>query len=212
MKEEDDLYQKIHGNIIFSVFMRRCYKYDMTLLAKNQRCPCPEKMHLTVTSPASLKKMIFILENIVFLLKYHIDWHQKKDTRNSHLRYSTRKGVLRNFTKFTDLCQSLFFNKVLKKSLFFYRRKACNFIKREALAMVFSCEFCEISKTTTFTEHSLVTASGVPIILCSFMETFIDVFIYCFPVKEKQETQYIGLKFYFFFNLYDWRYSLRSCI
>ena len=73
MKEEDDLYQKIHGNIIFSVFMRRCYKYDMTLLAKNQRCPCPEKMHLTVTSPASLKKMIFILENIVFLLKYHID-------------------------------------------------------------------------------------------------------------------------------------------
>ena len=32
------------------------------------------------------------------------------------------------------------------------------------------------------------SASGARIILCSFMETFIDVFIYCFPVKEKQET------------------------
>ena len=136
MKEEDDLYQKIHGNIIFSVFMRRCYKYDMTLLAKNQRCPCPEKMHLTVTSPASLKKMIFILENIVFLLKYHIDWHHRKDPRNSHRRYSTRKGVLRNFRKFTDLCQSLFFNKVtgvrpatLLKERLWQRCFTVNFVK-----------------------------------------------------------------------------------
>ena len=27
---------------------------------------------------------------------------------------------------------------------------ACNFIKKEALAQVFSCEFCEISKNTFF--------------------------------------------------------------
>ena len=43
-------------------------------------------------------------------------------------------------------------------------------------------------------------------ILCTFKETF----IYCFPVKkkkQKQETQYIGLKFDFFFNLLGWRYS-----
>ena len=53
---------------------------------------------------------------------------------------------------------------------------------------MFSCEFFEISKNTFFTEHPWATASGVPIILFSFMETFIDVFIYCFPVKEKQET------------------------
>ena len=31
--------------------------------------------------------------------------------------------------------------------------KACNFIKNEALAQVFSCEFCEISKNTFFIEH-----------------------------------------------------------
>ena len=30
---------------------------------------------------------------------------------------------------------------------------ACNFIKKETLAEVFSWEFCEISKKTFFTEH-----------------------------------------------------------
>ena len=33
--------------------------------------------------------------------------------------------------------------------------KACNFIKKETLAQVFSCEFCEIFKNTFFTEHLL---------------------------------------------------------
>ena len=31
--------------------------------------------------------------------------------------------------------------------------KACNFIKKETLAQVFSCEFCEIFKNTFFVEH-----------------------------------------------------------
>ena len=55
-------------------------------------------------------------------------------------RCSVRKGVLRNFVKFTakHLCQSLFFNK--------FTGQACNFIKKETLAQVFSCEFSEISK------------------------------------------------------------------
>ena len=47
-----------------------------------------------------------------------------------------KKGVLKNLAKFTGkhLCQSLFFNKVAGQ--------ACNFIKKETLAQVFSCEFC----------------------------------------------------------------------
>ena len=100
-------------NMVFSVYMRSRYKHDIALLAKKQRYPCPEKIHLGVTSPASPKKMIFILENMVILLKYHIDWHPRKGPIRSHRRSSTRKGVLRNFAKFTgkDLCQSLFFNK-----------------------------------------------------------------------------------------------------
>ena len=39
------------------------------------------------------------------------------------------------------------------------RPLAWNFIKKETLAQVFSCEFCEISKNTFFTEHLRMTAS-----------------------------------------------------
>ena len=51
-------------------------------------------------------------------------------------------------TKFTGkhLCQRLF----LKKRLW---PQACNFIKKETLVQVISCEFCEISKNIFFTEH-----------------------------------------------------------
>ena len=45
----------------------------------------------------------------------------------------------------------------------------------------------------------------VPMILYTFMETFIGVFIYCFPTKKNQET-YIGLKLDFF-KLYAWIHS-----
>ena len=56
--------------------------------------------------------------------------------RSSRPEVLYKKGVLRNFAKFTGkhLCQSLFFNR--------------NFIKKETLAQVFYCEFCEISKNT----------------------------------------------------------------
>ena len=62
---------------------------------------------------------------------------------SSRLDVFCKKGVLRNFRKFTGkhlLCQSLYFNKVADQS--------CNFIKIETLAHVFSYEFCEISKNT----------------------------------------------------------------
>ena len=57
-------------------------------------------------------------------------------------------GVLwRNFAKFTGkhLCQSLFFNKVagLRPAI----------LLKKKLWHIFSCEFCEISKNTLFTEH-----------------------------------------------------------
>ena len=48
--------------------------------------------------------------------------------RSSRLELFCRKGVLRNFAKF----------------------KASNFIKKQAPAQVFSCEFCEISKNIVF--------------------------------------------------------------
>ena len=53
--------------------------------------------------------------------------------RSSPWRCSVKIGILKNFAKFTGkhLFQSLFFNK-------------------ETLEQVFSCEFCEILKTTFF--------------------------------------------------------------
>ena len=61
---------------IFCIYGRR-YKHDIpppTARQKNpKRCPCPEKIHIRVTSPALPKKMIFILENAAFLLKHHVD-------------------------------------------------------------------------------------------------------------------------------------------
>ena len=56
-----------------------------------------------------------------------------------------KKGVLRNFAKFIGkhLCQNLVFNNVAG-----LRPEACNFIKKETLVQVFSCEFCEISRNT----------------------------------------------------------------
>ena len=39
------------------------------------------------------------------------------------------------------------------------RPEACNYIKKETLAQVFCCEFCEISKNTFFVEHLWTTAS-----------------------------------------------------
>ena len=75
--------------------------------------------------------------------------------RNSRQRCSMKKGVLRNFRNFTGkhLHQSLFFNKVIGLM------QACNFIKKESLAQVFFCEFCDISENTFFTEHLWATAS-----------------------------------------------------
>ena len=64
------------------------------------------------------------------------------NARSSHRRGSVRKGVLRNFAKFTG--------KHLYYSLLF---------KKETLAQVFSFEFCEISKNAVFTEYLLTTAS-----------------------------------------------------
>ena len=55
-----------------------------------------------------------------------------------------KKDALKNLAKFTGkhLCQSLFF-------------------KKETLAQVFFCEFCEIFKNTFFTEYLWATASVV---------------------------------------------------
>ena len=63
------------------------------------------------------------------------------------------KGRLSHLTKLSSLPVVF-----CKKGVFRNRPEACNFIKKEALAQLFSCEFYEISKNTFFTEHHRTTA------------------------------------------------------
>ena len=63
------------------------------------------------------------------------------------------KGALINRTKFTGkhLCQGLFFNKLAGLG-------AATLLKKK-LTLLFSCEFCKISKNTLFIEHLCMTTS-----------------------------------------------------
>ena len=103
-----------------------------------------------------IKPFSHIIEEHFFIILKVLSFKQIKPTflegksptlreyRSSHQRCSVRKGVLRNFAKIKGkhLCQSLFFNKV----------------KKQTLAQVLYCEFCEIFKNTFFTEYLWATA------------------------------------------------------
>ena len=66
-----------------------------------------------------------------------------------------KKSVLKIPTECTGrhLCHGLFINKVAG-----LLPLACNFIKKQTLTRVFSCEFCEIFKNTFFYKTSPVAA------------------------------------------------------
>ena len=55
----------------------------------------------------------------------------------------------------------LCYDKNSRQTLANHSFEACNFIKKETLAQVFSCEFCEIYKNTFYYRTLLVAASGV---------------------------------------------------
>ena len=62
-KRKDNLSQEIHGNMIFSVYMYNCYKYDNTILQKKQRWSSPKKIHLKVIDIPDC-----ILERVLMIL------------------------------------------------------------------------------------------------------------------------------------------------
>ena len=76
---------------------------------------------------------------------------------SSQRSWSVTEGLLKNFEKFTGkhLCQGLSLKKIAG-----WDAEAWNFMKKETLTQVFSCEFCEIYKNTFFTEHLRAIASG----------------------------------------------------
>ena len=60
---------------------------------------------------------------------------------------------------FLEISQNSQENTCARDSVLIVAGGACNFIKKESLAQVFSCEFCEIFKNAFFTEHVWATAS-----------------------------------------------------
>ena len=69
-----------------------------------------------------------------------------------------RKSLEKQDTQFREESSNCFWNQ--PPEVFHEKRpEACNFIKKETLAKVFSCEFCEVSKNTIFTEHLWTTDS-----------------------------------------------------
>ena len=131
----------------------------------------------------------------VFVEKNHQPNTSSFNETNLDIKEAATRGVLckkvfllRSFTKLTgkQLCQSLFFNKVASL--------------RPATWGLFSCEFCEISKNTLFTEYLWTTASGIafcvlwPIFYCHF---FFAVNFWIFSIfDEKLDDWYIPPKKY----------------
>ena len=88
--------------------------------------------------------------------------------KSSHQTCSLIKCVLKNFAKLKGkhLCQSLFCN------------KACNFIEKETLVQVYSCEFRDISENI----------SRLLLYKCNFKITVLLIF--CINVKMESRTIY----------------------
>ena len=66
----------------------------------------------------------------------------------------------------------LCYDKNSRQTLGNHRPEACNFIKKETLAQVFSCESCEIYKNIFYYRTSLVAAFGV-LINFAILEPFL---------------------------------------
>ena len=94
-----------------------------------------------------------LVDKVVNIPQLLVQSDGKSFSRSSHQSCPIKKGVLRNFAKFTGkhLCQSLFLNKIAGQ-------RPATLLKKKTLAQVFSREFWEISKNTFFTEHLRTTA------------------------------------------------------
>ena len=92
---------------------------------------------------------------------YFINWTNQLpwNHKSSHQKCSVKNDVVRNFATFTGkhLCQRLFFNKVA------------------GLRLVFSCEFCEISKNTFFIDNCLWNQNHLSCFLKSFTEIKLSI-------------------------------------
>ena len=90
----------------------------------------------------------FLFSHYLEIPQFKIGWYSQfmfLISRSSRSEVFCKKSVLRNFAKLTrkHMCQA----------------SPCNFIKKETLAMVFSCEFCESFKNNfSYSTHSVAAS------------------------------------------------------
>ena len=93
--------------------------------------------------------------------------------RSSRLEVFCRKDVLRNFEKFTgkQLCQSLFFNKVVGL-------RTVTLLKKRFWYRCFRVNFSKFLKTPSITEHLRWLLLKTPVNQLIFTEELVDLQLY----------------------------------
>ena len=74
----------------------------------------------------------------------------------------------------------------IKKMFLKFSHCACNLIKEETLAKVFSCEFCAISKNTFFTEQLRTAVSTKNLKFEKAAEIFSNAYV-CMPLRSSHQ-------------------------
>ena len=74
-KMKDDLSQEMHGNMVFSVYMYKCYQYDNTLLQKNWRWSSPKKNTLESEWHSRLHSRKNSEDSLYFCWDFHRRFH-----------------------------------------------------------------------------------------------------------------------------------------
>ena len=88
----------------------------------------------------------FIVELVVKIVTTYANGRRGSYySRSSHSEMFFKIAALKNFKKFTG--------KYMCRSFFLIKLQACKFIKKETLAQLGSCEFCENFENAFFIEH-----------------------------------------------------------
>ena len=131
----------------------------------------------------------------VLLYIQHLPHHHCYDSEAVDRKCSIKKGVLRNFAKFSGkyLCQSLFFHKITGL------RPAT--LLKKTLAQVFSCDFCKISKNTFYYRTPLMATSD-----------YVNISDVCFLVQIEKTSKNLNLVSHFHWSHFHRCYFLFQCL
>ena len=99
---------------------------------------------------------------VTTVIKLYMVRLENRENQNSEIVVNTSEACSFEFASYEHCYHKVYQNIiVLRNFAKFTGKHLCQSLKKEALAQVFSCEFCEISKNTFFMEHLRVTASEV---------------------------------------------------